>query len=68
MMQATFSTTLTAENSIHESVIRDCLPWMEKCHPWMSSSDDIHGWRRRMTDMDGAKVLFETTYISERVQ
>ena len=31
-------------------------PWMEKCHPWMKvlSVDDIHGWRRQMTDMDGA--------------
>ena len=58
-----------------ESAILGCHPWMEKCHKWMSSMDGemssmdgIHGWRQRMTDMDGAKVLFETTYISERVQ
>ena len=31
-------------------------PWMEKCHPWIkvSSVDVIHGWRRRMMDMDAA--------------
>ena len=48
-----------------------CHPWMEKRHPWMKvSSKDVidrwlyhlwmhpwmDGWRRQMTDMDGAKV------------
>ena len=41
-------------------------PWMEVLsvdvihewlfHPWMPSMDDIHGWRRRMTDMDAASI------------
>ena len=31
-----------------------------KCHPWMPSMDDIHGWRRRMTDTDAAII---STYL-----
>ena len=49
-----------------------CHPWMSSmdgemssmdgsvirgCHPWMTSMDDIHGWRRRMTDMDAANAI-----------
>ena len=53
-MQAIFTKNLTAENSIHgwRNVIHG---W--KCHPWMPSLDDIHRWRRPMTDMDRAIEL-----------
>ena len=39
MMQATFSKTFTAENSIHESVILGCHPWMSSIDGEMSSID-----------------------------
>ena len=43
-------------SSMDESAIRGCQSWMT-----LPSMDVIQGWRRRMTDMDGAKDAYQIT-------
>ena len=47
-------------SSLDESVIGGCHPWMEKPHPWMTSTDEddrLHTWTEQkchqwMSSMD----------------